>query len=206
MAFSRPLPPPPQNSFCYIACNIDLPLSSPLNSPYPLLHLWFIQYTLSTKTPVSLLCLPVFISVPLICLIHLYLIMHCCEPECHMDVVQPQSGSHRIYLADQVWWSSLSLPSLQRDFLYCHQQHGIFTSPGCSSSPPFPLPKPFSSLESTQTATQADHTYPWLTMVPTAPQFDNPLLDGLSLKSPRALEIVTISQMSYHLNGNSVTS
>jgi len=41
--------------------------------------------------------------------------------------------------------------------------------------------------------------------VPTAPRFDDPLLDGLSLKSPRALEIVTNSPTTYHLNGNTIT-
>jgi len=43
-------------------------------------------------------------------------------------------------------------------------------------------------------------------MVPTAPRFDDPLLDGLSLKSPRALEIVTNSPTTYHLNGNTITA
>ena len=132
--------------------------------------------------------------------------MHCRETERRMDVARPQDGFRRPYSADEVRWPSVSLPIPESDFVYCHLQHGIFTSPNCRSSPPFPLPEPFSSLESTQTAARADHTYPWLVMVPTAPRFDDPLLDGLSLKSPRALEIVTISQTTYCLNDNSITS
>ena len=132
--------------------------------------------------------------------------MHCRETERRMDVARPQDGFRRPYSADEVRWPSVSLPIPESDFVYCHLQHGIFTSPNCRSSPPFPLPEPFSSLESTQTAARANHTYPWLAMVPTAPRFDDPLLDGLSLKSPRALEIVTISQTTYRLNDNSITS
>ena len=132
--------------------------------------------------------------------------MHCCETECCIDMAWPQDGFCRPYLADEVWWPLFSLPIPESDFMYCHLQHSIFTSPSCRSSPPFPLPEPFSSLESTQTATWVNHTYPWLVMVPTAPQFDDPLLDGLLLKSPRAPEIVTISQTTYCLNDNSITS
>lgn len=43
-------------------------------------------------------------------------------------------------------------------------------------------------------------------MVPTAPRFDHPLLDGLSLKSPKALEIVANPPTTYTLNHKSITS
>lgn len=49
---------------------------------------------------------------------------YCHELECHMDITWPLA-SHRIYSADPVQWPSLSLPTLQRDFMYCYQQHGI---------------------------------------------------------------------------------
>ena len=74
------------------------------------------------------------------------------------------------------------------------------------SPPPFPLPAPHSSLESTQTATPAYHKWPYLALVPTAPWFDVPLLNGLSLKSPKSLEIVKWSTISYCCNDNAITA
>ena len=90
--------------------------------------------------------------------------------------------------ADPVRWLTLSHPHPQEDNLYCHQQYGVFMSPNSLSPPPFPLPAPNSSLLSTQTAAPAYHKWPYLAFVPTAPQFDDPLLNGLFLKSPKSLE------------------
>ena len=124
------------------------------------------------------------------------------HPVCRVDV-QLLNNTCRIYAANQVWWPSLSLPASNGDFVYCHWEYDVFTSP---HSPPFPLPEPFTSLEAMQTAAQDDHMYPWLPMVPTAPQFDYPLLDGLSLKSPKALEIITNPLTTFTLKGESITS
>ena len=43
-------------------------------------------------------------------------------------------------------------------------------------------------------------------MIPTASRFNNPLLDGLSLKSPKALEIIMNPPTTYTLNSESKTS
>ena len=107
---------------------------------------------------------------------------------------------------DPVQWPTLSCPRPQEDYVYCHQQHGVFTSPNLLSPPPFPLPAPNSSLESMQTATPAFHKWPYLTLVPMASQFDDPLLDGLLLKSPKSLEIVKRSAISYLLNENMISA
>ena len=103
-----------------------------------------------------------------------------------MNVTWPLNNSHRFLTSDKVWWPLLSLPTPKRDLVYCNQEHGVFTSPNCPFPPPFPLPKLFMSPEFTQTAAQADHTLPWLPMVPTALQFNDPLLDSLSLKPLRS--------------------
>ena len=108
--------------------------------------------------------------------------------------------------ADPVQWPTLSCPRPQEDYMYCHQQHSVFTSPNSLSPPPFPLPAPNSSLESMQTAAPAFHKWPYLTFVPMAPQFDDPLLDGLSLKSPKLLEILKQSAISYRLNENMISA
>ena len=100
----------------------------------------------------------------------------------------------------------LSCPCPEEDYVYCHQQHGVFTSPNSLSLPPFPFPTPNSSLESTQITTPAFQKWPYLALIPTAPQFDDPLLDGLSLKSPRLLEIMKRSTISYRLNENTVSA
>ena len=99
-----------------------------------------------------------------------------------------------------------SCPHPEEDYVYCHQQHGVFTSPNLLSPPPFPLPTPNSSLESMQITTPAFQKWPYLALIPTAPQFDDPLLDRLSLKSPKLLEIVKRSAISYHLNENMVSA
>ena len=108
--------------------------------------------------------------------------------------------------ADPVRWLMLSHPHPQEDNLYCHQQYGVFMSPNSLSPPPFPLPAPNSSLLSTQTAAPAYHKLPYLTFVPTAPQFDDPLLDRLLLKSPKSLEIMKRSAISYCLNENMISA
>ena len=108
--------------------------------------------------------------------------------------------------ADPVQWPVLSRPRPQEDYVYCHQQYGVFTSPNSLSPPPFPLPAPNSSLESTQTAAPAFQKWPYLALIPTAPRFDDPLLDGLSLKSPKSLEIVKRSAISYRLNENTISA
>ena len=90
--------------------------------------------------------------------------------------------------------------------MYCHQQHGVFTSPNSLSPPPFPLPTPNSSLESMQITAPAFQKWPDLALIPTAPRFDDPLFDGLSLKSPKLLEIVKRSAISYRLNENMVSA
>ena len=56
-----------------------------------------------------------------------------------------------------------------------------------------------------QTTTPAFQKWPYLALIPTAPWFDDPLLDGLSLKSPKSLEIVKRSTISYHLNENMIS-
>ena len=81
---------------------------------------------------------------------HLFLEPMMQHPVCFADT-QPSNNIHRIYAADQVQWSSLSLPTPNRDFIYCHWEYGIFTSPNCPHSPLFPLPEPFASLEAMQT-------------------------------------------------------
>ena len=108
--------------------------------------------------------------------------------------------------ADPVQWPVLSRPRPQEDYVYCHQQYGVFTSPNSLSPPPFPLPAPNSSLESTQTAAPAFQKWLYLALIPTAPRFDDPLLDGLSLKSPKSLEIVKRSAISYCLNENTIST
>ena len=87
-----------------------------------------------------------------------------------------------------------------------HQQYGVFTSPNSLSPPHFPLPAPNSSLKSMQTASPAFQKWPYLALISTAPWFDDPLLNGLSLKSPKLLEIVKQSTISYHLNKNMISA
>ena len=107
---------------------------------------------------------------------------------------------------DPVQWPVLSRSRPQEDYVYCHQQYGVFTSPNSLSPPPFPLPAPNSSLESTQTTSPAFQKWPYLALIPTVPRFDDPLLDGLSLKSPKSLEIVKRSAISYRLNENTISA
>ena len=66
----------------------------------------------------------------------------------------------RFLTVDQVRWPSLSLPTPKRDFVYCHRERGVFTSPDCPFPPPFPPPEPFASPESTLTAARDDNTLP----------------------------------------------
>ena len=86
----------------------------------------------------------------------------------------------QVNCVDPVWWLMVSYPHLKEDYVYCHQKHGVFTSPNSLFPPPFPLPAPTSSLESSRTTTPAFQNWPYLTLIPTAPWFDNPLLNGLS--------------------------
>ena len=108
--------------------------------------------------------------------------------------------------ADPVQWPVLSHPHPQEDYVYCHQQYSVFTSPNSLCPPPFPLPAPNLSLESTQTTTPAFQKWPYLALIPTVPWFDDLLLDGLSLKSPKSLEIVKLSTIPYCLNENTIST
>ena len=93
----------------------------------------------------------------------------------------------QVNCVDPVQWPMLSCPHPEEDYVYCHQQHGVFTSPNSLSPPSFPLPAPNSSLESIQITAPAFQKQLYLALIPTAPQFDDPLLNRLSLKSPKSL-------------------
>ena len=73
--------------------------------------------------------------------------------------------------------------------IFVHPTYGVFTSPNANLLPPFPLAEAFSSLESTQSPCHADNCYPFLPMVPTSPQFDDPLLGDLHLKPGKVFDV-----------------
>lgn len=96
--------------------------------------------------------------------------------------------------------------SSQQRLPFVHPLYGIFTSANSDIPPPFPLSKPFSSLESTQAPCCSDNRYPFLAMVPTSPLLSaDPIVGGLRLEPGEVLKVEKVANEKWRLVARTIS-